>query len=91
MVVFKKSLFFPAKDKALARKISIKSPAAFRQSITTLRKGGVTLKERRGLVLAQNRAAAQLRRKNLSRKEFKQFSVIASMSIPRVSTKKRRK
>ncbi len=83
-----KSLFFPAKDKSLARKISITSPFAFRKSIRELKKGGITLKERRGLILAKNRAGAQLKRNNLSSKERKQFRTIAQINIPKV-TKKR--
>ncbi len=85
-----KSLFFPAKDKALARKISITSPFAFRKSIRELKKGGITLKERRGLILAKNRAGAQLKRNNLSAKEKKQFRTIAQINIPKVTKGKKR-
>lgn len=77
------TLFSKPKDKRLARIISIKSPKEFRGSIKTLKKGGLTLKERRGLVLAQNRAKAQLRRSNLSQKERKEFTQISRVKIPK--------
>ncbi len=73
------------KDKRLARIISITSPTAFRKSIRTLKKGGITLKEKRALVLARNRAGAQLDRKNLSSKERKQFKAITRMSLPPIT------
>ena len=50
MVKIKKSIFFPPKDKVLARKISIKTPGQFRKSISKLRKNGITLKENKALV-----------------------------------------
>jgi len=81
----RKTLFFKAKSKALAKKISITSPAAFRASIKELKKGGLSLREKRALVLARNRAAAQLKRKNLSAKERKQFRAISKISIPKIS------
>lgn len=85
MVVFKKSLFFAPKDKVLARKISIKTPGQFRKSIELLKKNGITLKEKRGLVLARTRAKVQLRRKNLSKRERNQFTTISTMRIPNVT------
>ncbi len=85
MVRITKSIFFPPKDKALARKISITSPAAFRKSIRELKKGGITLKERRALTLAKTRATVQLKRNNLSNKERKQFRTISQMNIPKVT------
>lgn len=85
MVKITKSIFFPPKDKALARKISITSPFAFRQSIRKLKKGGVTLKERRALILARTRAKVILKRNNLSGKERKQFRTIAQINIPKVT------
>ncbi len=85
MVRITKSIFFPPKDKALARKISITSPAAFRRSIRKLRLGGITLKERRALILARTRATVQLKRNNLSNKERKQFRTISQMNIPKVT------
>jgi len=85
MVKITKSIFFPPKNKALARKISIKSPHAFRISIRKLKKGGVTLEENKALTLAKTRAMVQLKRNNLSAKEKKQFRTIAQMNIPKVS------
>lgn len=84
----RKTLFFPAKSKRLARIISIKSPTAFRKSIRTLKKGGVTLKEKRALVLAQNRARAILKKKNLSVKERKQFREISKIKLPKISRRR---
>ena len=80
-----KTLFFPAKSKRLARIISIKSPTAFRKSIRTLKKGGLKTNEKRALVLAQNRARAILKKKNLSIKERKQFREISKIKIPKIS------
>ena len=84
MAVYKsqKSIFFPPKHKRLSKIISIRSPAAFRKSIRTLKKGGITRTEQRALVLARTRAAAQLGRRDLSAKEHKQFKAIAEMRIP---------
>ena len=76
-----KSIFFPAKSKRLAGIISIKSPAAFNKSIRILKKGGFSTREKRALILAQNRAAAQLKRKDLSDKERSQFTKIAAAEI----------
>ena len=81
----KQSLFFAPRNKALAKKITIRSPLAFDQSIQRVKKGGVTLEEKRGLVVAQNRARAQLQRKNLSLKERIQFNVIVSRKLPKVN------
>lgn len=78
-----KSLFFPAKNKRIARAISITSPTAFRGSIRTLKKNGLSLTEYRSLVLAQNRAKVQLNRKNLSMKERKQMRAISKIRIPK--------
>lgn len=85
MVKFTKSVFFPPKDKALAAKIRISSPEAFRKSIRELSKNGISMKEKKALVLAQTRARAQTLRPNLSPKERKQFNMIAKMRIPKVS------
>lgn len=81
----KQTLFFAPTSKKLARQISITSPATFRQSIRTIKQGGVTLKESRALVLAQNRARAQLNRTNLSIKERIEFTKIAMQKLPKVS------
>jgi len=85
MVKIKKSIFFPPKDKALAKKISIRTPGQFRKSINKLRKNGITLKENRALVLARTRAKVQLKRKNLSVRERNQMEAIVNTVIPRVS------
>lgn len=88
MVRFNKSIFFPPKDKVLARKISIKSPAAFRRSINKLKKNGITLKEFRALNLAKTRAKVTLKRKTLSDRERKQFTTISRMRIPKIKKRK---
>ncbi len=77
----KETLFFKPKSKRLARIITIVSPTAFRKSIRILKKGGLTTTEKRALVLARNRATAQLGRKNLSPKERKQFRAISKIKI----------
>lgn len=87
MVKFKKNLFFPPKNKRLARIITIKTPSSFRKSITKLKKNGLTSTEKKALVLARTRALVQLRRKNLSSKERKQFKMISQMKIPNISKK----
>lgn len=84
----KKTLFFPAKNERIARDISIKSPAAFRGSIKKLKRGGLTTPEGRGLVLARNRAGAQLKRKNLSPKERREFTTISRTRIPKFPSTK---
>lgn len=85
MVRITKSIFFKPRDKTLARKISIKDPSAFRRSIKNLSKGGITPKEKKALILARTRASLQLKRKNLSPKEVKQFTRISEMKIPPIS------
>ena len=96
MVVRKKrttrrqTLFFAPKNPRLAKIISIESPTAFRKSIRLLSRGGLTLKEKRALVLAQNRARAQLGRKNLSLKERRQFGTISKIKIGPVTKRKKR-
>lgn len=76
-----KSLFFPPKNKRLAKSISIKSPSAFKKSISKLKKGGLSTTEKRALVLARTRAKLQLKRRNLSAKERKQFTTISETKI----------
>ncbi len=88
---FPKGLFKKAKSKRLARIISIKSPSAFRKSVTTLKKRGLTTREKRALVLARTRATVQLRRKNLSAKERRQFRSIAKTKIPKVGAGRKRR
>lgn len=80
----KKTMFFPPKNKFLAERISIESPEAFRASIKLLEENGLTKEERRALVLAQNRATAQLNRKNLSDKEIREMTEISKIRIPKV-------
>ncbi len=84
-----RSLFFPPKNPSLARKVSIRTPGEFRKSIRTLKKGGLRLEEKRALVLAQNRARLQLRRKNLSDKERAQFKEIANTKLPPFKQRKK--
>lgn len=73
------------KSKRLARCIDITSPTAFRGSIRKLKEHGLTLREKRALVLGRNRASAQLKRKDLSPKERKQMQTIANMNLPKVT------
>lgn len=80
-------LFEPAKNKRLARIISIETPAKFRASIKTLSKDGTTLKEFRALNLAKTRAKLQLKRPNLSAKERREFTAISKMRLPKVTVK----
>ena len=77
----RKTIFFPAKHKRLARVVTIRSPSAFRQSIRTLKKRGLTTAEKRALVLARTRAKAMLKRKHLSLKERKQMREISKVKI----------
>ena len=86
-MVKKKSLFFKSKDKRISQIINITSPTAFKKSIKVLKKGGITLKEKRSLVLAKNRASAQLKRKNLSTKERKQMRSIKNIILPQITKK----
>ena len=79
----KKTMFFAPVDKSLAKKIDTTSPTAFRGSIKELNKGGLSTKEERALILAENRAEAQTYRKNLSPEEREQFREIANTPIPR--------
>ena len=80
-----KSLFEKPKDPKLAKAISIKSPKDFKQSIKKLSKDGITTKEFRALNLAKTRAKLQLRRKNLSSKERKEFKEIGKIKLPKIS------
>ncbi len=85
----RRTLFFAPKDPRLARIIKIDTPSNFRKSIRILSKGGLTLKERRALILAQNRAKAQLGRKNLSPSERREFTEISREKILPTPTKLR--
>lgn len=84
-MVKKKGLFAPAKNKRIAKIISITSPTAFRESIRKLKRGGITTEKKRALVLARNRASAQTKRKNLSPKEMKQMKAISKISLPKIT------
>ncbi len=72
------------KSKRLARIISIKSPQDFIRSIRIIKKGGVTLQEKRALVLAQNRARAILKKK-ISLKERIEFIKISKIKLPKIT------
>lgn len=85
MVLITRSLFFPPKNKRLARIITITSPAAFRRSIKVLMKDGLSVTERKALILARTRAKVQLKRKNLSDKERKQMLAISKIRIPKAN------
>jgi hypothetical protein len=76
-----KTIFFPPKNKRLARIISIETPQAFRRSIRVLKRGGLTTAERRALVLARTRAKAMLKRRNLSARERREMAEIARTRI----------
>lgn len=82
-----KSIFFKPKNKALARKISIKTPSAFRKSIRMIKTKGVTSEEKKALSLAKTRAKVQLKRRNLSPKERKQMMAIATTKLPNISVR----
>jgi hypothetical protein len=80
-----RTIFFPPRHRKLAEIISIESPAAFRESIRKLKKMGIGAREKRALVLAQNRARAMLRRRNLSEKERRELEEIARIPLPPVT------
>ena len=67
--------------------ICIESPAAFRRAIQTLKRGGLNATEKRALVLAQNRAKAMLKKRNLSSKERRELHAIGRMRLPEVTRK----
>jgi hypothetical protein len=79
------TLFSPPKNKRIAKIINITSPTSFKESIRKLKKGGITTEEKRALVLAKNRSSAQLKRKNLSSKERKQFKAITKINLPKIT------
>ncbi|KKM97910.1 hypothetical protein LCGC14_1163240 [marine sediment metagenome] len=82
----RRTIFFPPKSPRLARAISITSPEQFRKSISRVRKlkGISSTTKKRALVLAKNRAAAQLKRKTLSTGERRQFTAITKIKIPKL-------
>src|SRR6185503_17763199 len=83
----RRTIFFPPRHKKLADIISIESPAAFRESIRRLKRVGIGATEKRALVLAQNRAKAMVKKRNLSPSERIQLQSIARMSLPPVDKK----
>ncbi len=83
------TIFFPPKHRTLSEIISIESPGAFRKSIAILRKIGIGAREKRALVLAQNRARAMLKKRTLSPKERRELDAIARMRLPDVSKPQR--
>jgi len=83
----RKTIFFPPKNRKLAEVISIESPAAFRESIRKLKRMGIGAREKRALVLAQNRAKAMLKKRSLSEKERRELQEIARMPLPEVTKK----
>ena len=74
--------FSPARRKAISQAVSIKSPSRFKQSVRILSKGGLSVQERKVLVMAQDRADMQLQRKDLSSIERRQFKEIKGVNIP---------
>ncbi len=76
------------KSSRLAKIIKIDSPTAFKKSVRILKRGGLSTKEKRALVFAQNRAGAQLKRKNLSSQERRQFKAIIRVKLPRLTKNK---
>lgn len=87
MAKITKSIFFKPKNKALARKITIRTPSAFRKSIKVLKSKGITSEEKKSLLLAKTRARVQLKRRNLSPKERRQMKAIAETKLPNISVR----
>jgi len=85
-----KTIFFPPKSKRLAKAISIESPTEFRKSIGRVRrmKGVKPSTKVKALVLAQNRARAQLLRRNLSGREQREMRTISNITIPSIKSRK---
>ena len=83
----RRTIFFPPRHRELSKIISIESPKAFRDSIRTLKQRGIGAREKRALVLAQNRAKAMLKNRNLSPKERGELKAIARTSLPPVTKK----
>lgn len=81
----RRTIFFPPRHRKLSAIISIESPAAFRESIRQLKRKGIGAREKRALVLAQNRAKAMLQKRNLSPDERRQLQTIARMPLPKVT------
>ena len=71
-----------------AKIISIRSPDEFRRSIREISSGRYTLGDQRALVLAQNRAKAMLKRKDLSSRERREFVEISKIKVPSFKRRK---
>src|SRR5437867_1253971 len=80
-----KTIFFPPQNRRLSGIITIKSPEAFRQSIRKLSADGLDAREKRVLVLAQNRARAMLKKKSQSQGERKELGETARLRLPPVT------
>jgi hypothetical protein len=81
----RKTIFFAPRHRRLADIISIESPAAFREGIRKLKKLRIGAREKRALVLAQNRAKAMLKKKTLSPKERRELGQIVNTPLPPVT------
>lgn len=82
--------YFGKRDQSV-RRVSVESPVAFMQSMAVLRRGGLRTAEKKALIMAQNRALAQLNRKDLSNKERGEFATIARFKLPPVTRRKKRR
>jgi hypothetical protein len=83
----RKTIFFPPRHRTLSDIISIESPAAFRESIRKLQRMGIGAREKRALLLAQNRAKAMLKKKSLSEKERKELEQVVRTPLPPLTKK----
>jgi hypothetical protein len=86
----RRTIFFEPKNQKLAELITIVSPDAFRESIRKVQRMGIGAREKRALVLAQNRARAMLKKRSLSAKERSQFEEIAQIRLPPVTERQPR-
>ena len=80
----RKGLFFPPKNKKIAKIIRMDSVKGAKQSISKLKelidKGDITIDEAiKYVTCVANRADAQINRKNLSKKEKQEFRKIAKL------------
>ncbi len=78
------SIFFEAKSKRLAGLVDITSPTAFREGLRKAKQNGFSLQEFRAFDIGQKRSEAQLKRKNLSAEERKQFTIISNIRLPAI-------
>jgi hypothetical protein len=84
MVKIKRGLFRPAKNRAIAKIISIKDPRSARLSVKKLKQLYKQGKVPRGKMIqyvncAEQRALAQLKRRNLSKKERIEMKKVAQI------------